>query len=142
MVNIRFNSFIPRLFGKETVMLFGMVATRKDRLTLQEKAHYITHAKQYNDCFSIGLIAGIILIFSLLALGAETWWLLSLIAIPVFLFYVWYGVEFLVRFFQEKDKTKAKENIKFEKQAEYFMEMAKLPSEDQNKYVSMGWISF
>lgn len=142
MVNIRFNSFIPKLFGKETVMLFGMVATKKDRLTFQEKAHYSTHAKQYHDCFSIGLIAGIIFIFSLLALGAETWWLLSLTAIPVFLFYTWYGVEFLLRLFQEKDKTKAKENIKFEKQAEYIMETANLPCEDQNKYVSLGWILF
>lgn len=139
---IKYNSSIPKLFNKETVMLFGMTFTTKDRFLFQEKAHYQTHAKQYQDCFSLGLMAGIIFMFTFLALGAETWWLLTIILIPVFLYYVWYGVEYLIKLCQKKNKEQAKKSIKFEKQAEHIMETANLPCEQQNKYVSLGWLLF
>ena len=80
-----------------TIMLCGAVFTEHSELSERTKYHEAVHVEQYQTLFTAGLALAVSIMFTCFAFNAVGWWMLSLIALPVFLFYAWYGIEFLVR---------------------------------------------
>lgn len=142
-MKVYYNSRLAKLLtfmeGFSTMMLFGAVVTEKDALSVKSLKHEETHSKQYTDCFGLGLGIGIILMFILFAFEIQSWWMLLLIAIPVFLYYVLYGVEYLCWRLRGFNRNDAYMNIGFERQARYIADTWNLPCEQQRQYVSFRW---
>lgn len=120
-MKIYYNSKIAKLFtfidGYKTIMLFGAVFTERDAISLKAEYHEGTHCNQYQALFATGFI-----IISIIALvsglnGHAGWWMLWLLTIPVFLYYVWYLVEYLIRLCIYRNHKKAYHNIVFEREA-------------------------
>ena len=114
-MKIYYNSKIAKLFtfidGYKTIMLFGAVFTERDAISLKAEYHEGTHCNQYQALFATGFI-----IISIIALvsglnGHAGWWMLWLLTIPVFLYYVWYPVEYLIRLCIYRNHKKAYHNI-------------------------------
>lgn len=110
-MKIYYNSKIAKLFtfidGYKTIMLFGAVFTERDAISLKAEYHEGTHCNQYQALFATGFI-----IISIIALvsglnGHAGWWMLWLLTIPVFLYYVWYLVEYLIRLCIYRNHKKA-----------------------------------
>lgn len=114
-----------------TMMFFGVVITEKDTLSVKSKRHEECHVYQYRDCRLLGFYVFLLLLFLLLFLGVESFWLITLAIIPLVLFYVLYGIEFLLRWiFNGFDRDKAYLDISFEKHARWYA------SKYENKYTS------
>lgn len=86
-----------------TIMLFGAVFTelKENVLNPEDREHEGVHCGQYSDLFWIGLILGIMHGVILLAYrgwnSAPTPYAFFLFCWPVFLYYVYYGIEYLIR---------------------------------------------
>lgn len=154
MKTIHYNSTIAKIFtfiaGFKTIMLFGSVFTERDSLSKESQEHEFTHCKQYSALVGVGLFAMIGLLFGLLALDCVGWGLFALALIPVFLFYIWYGVEFLIKFcilLCRKMKFKkawyeAYSLVSFEQEAvELAFEVYK-PCSQRKEYTSMGFLKY
>ena len=120
-MKIYYNSKIAKLFtfidGYKTIMLFGAVFTERDAISLKAEYHEGTHCNQYQALFATGFrIISIIALVSGLN-GHAGWWMLWLLTIPVFLYYVWYLVEYLIRLCIYRNHKKAYHNIVFEREA-------------------------
>ena len=72
--------------------------------------HECTHSRQWVE---MTLFAGLLLQASVLACGVSAWWLL---AVPM-AYYLWYGMEYLVRFCILRDGKKAYRAVSFEQEA-------------------------
>lgn len=103
--------------GFATVMLFGAVFTEYKKLTKTSLAHEATHVTQYQTLFMLGLCIDLITLFTCFGFNIYGLWMLSLIAIPVFLYYVYYGIEYLIRLIIYRDRDKAYRMIAFEQEA-------------------------
>ena len=91
----KFFTFLP---GFETIFLFGMVFTEKESLSERTICHEKEHASQYSDLFVAGLVTAAFAYGIWLGLTEEHCLsMLWLLLIPVFLFYVWYLVEYFIR---------------------------------------------
>lgn len=126
----------------KTIMLFGVIFTEHESLDEYVKTHEQTHVRQYNDCATVGACLALFWMFILFSMGVQSWWMLLLLLIPVLLFYIWYGIEFLVRWIITRDREQAYEDISFERHARWISETWDLPCKDQNHYVSFGWLDF
>ena len=119
-MKIFYNSKIAKLFtflkGYETIMLFGNVFTEDDHLTDKEKQHEGIHCQQYSDYFGLGLGIAIILLFILLGLNGVSANLFWLALIPLTLYYVAYGIEYIYKLIK-CGKDKAYKEVSFEKEA-------------------------
>lgn len=124
--------------GFVTMMFFGTVITEKDSLTEKEKKHEGTHVKQYWDCFAVGGFIAMILMFVLFGFDVRSWWMLLLLLIPALLYYVIYGIEYVILRLKGRSKEEAYLSIGFERQARWIAETWNLPCEEQNHYVSFG----
>lgn len=154
MNNIHYNSIIAKIFtfiaGFKTIMLFGQVFTEKSFLSLESQEHERTHCRQYVSLFGIGLYAMIILLFSLLALDCVGWGLLALVLIPVFMYYFWYGIEFLVKLcilLSRKMKFnnawyEAYSRVSFEQEAVAMADEIHKPCSERLEYTSMGFLKY
>ena len=72
--------------------------------------HECTHSRQWIEM----TVASGFLLFLLVALaGINAWWMV----LSAFVFYLWYGVEWLVRLCLLKDGKKAYRAVAFEKEA-------------------------
>ena len=107
-----------------TIMLFGAVFTEESKLSDRVKFHEASHVEQYQTLFGAGLALAVGIMFACFAFDHYGWWMLALLAIPIFLYYVWYLVEYTVRIFlYKKGKTwkeahdKAYHEIVFEREA-------------------------
>lgn len=100
-----------------TVMLFGAVFTEHKELTKTTLAHEAVHVTQYQTLFSLGLFIAVGDMFTFFAFDIQSWWMLSLIAIPVFLYYAWYLIEYLIRLIIYRDHDKAYRMLAFEQEA-------------------------
>lgn len=100
-----------------TIMLFGAVFTEHKELTKTSLAHEAVHITQYQTLFTLGLSIAVGIMFICFGFDAYGWWMLSLILIPVFLYYVWYGIEYLIRLTKYRDRDKAYRMIAFEQEA-------------------------
>lgn len=91
-----------------TTMFFGSVISKRaaGRLTKEDENHEFIHMVQYWVCFTIGAVLAMVLTH-------VTWWAALL---PVFLYYILYGVEWLIsmvhHFFSKKKKDLAAANDK------------------------------
>lgn len=141
-MKIFYNSKLAKLIlYKEyiAIMLFGFVFTRENSLSLKVRLHEQTHIRQYMDCFQLGFMVGIPLLFILLACGLESLWLLMLFILPIFGFYILYGLEYLMLRIKGYSKSEAYSNISFEKHARWIASTWNKPCEKRNKYKSFGW---
>lgn len=86
----------------ETIMLFGAVFTEQLKISVKTKCHEAAHVEQYQTLFTAGLALAVSIIFICFAFDCYGWWMLSLFAIPVFLYYIWYLFEYVVRIFVYK----------------------------------------
>ena len=100
-----------------TIMLFGAVFTEESKLSDRVKFHEASHVEQYQTLFGAGLALAVGIMFTCFAFDHYGWWMLSLAALPVFLYYLWYGIEFLIRFCMYRDRDKAYHEIVFEREA-------------------------
>lgn len=130
-------TFIP---GFSTIMLFGDLFTEKSWLSERTIRHEETHSLQYKSLFLLGcVLAFITIVITGFTIGMtpNMFWAFL---IPVFLFYVWYLVEWLVRFviqlywdgFEDIYATNlsAYRRICFEEEARYYEYMDPSSGED------------
>lgn len=103
--------------GFATVMLFGAVFTEYKKLTKTSLAHEAVHVTQYQTLFSLGLFIAIGGMFTCFAFDILSWWMLSLILIPILLYYAYYLIEYLIRLIIYRDRDKAYRMIAFEQEA-------------------------
>lgn len=124
-MKIYYNSKIAKvitfLANFATIMLCGAVFTEHAALSERTKYHEASHVEQYQTLFTAGLALAVLTLFVCFAFDCYGWWLLSLIALPAFLYYVWYGIEFLIRLIWYRDADKAYRMIAFEQEA-YILE--------------------
>lgn len=100
-----------------TIMLFGAVFTEHKELTKTTLTHEAVHVTQYQTLFTLGLSIAVGIMFICFGFDYYGWWMLSLIAIPIFLYYIYYGIEFLIQLIIHRDRDKAYRMIAFEKEA-------------------------
>lgn len=125
-----------------TIMFLGMCFTENKKLTKKEFMHENTHSHQYFDYFGLGSSITIVTMFTLLAFGIQSAWTLLLILLPISMFYILYGIEFIIRYIKLKDRVLAYRNISFERQARWISESWNKPCPKQFHYVSFGWVNF
>lgn len=116
-MKVFYNSWIAKVFTMikdySTVMLFGAVFTEDSSVSERTIYHEQAHAVQYRTLFCAGLVLALIV-----SLFTElSWWSVSLILIPVMLFYVWYVIEYIIRLLLYRNHYRAYRNIVFEREA-------------------------
>lgn len=120
-MKIYYNSRVAKIFtflaGFKTIMLCGAIFTEEKELSERTKQHESTHIVQYQTLFCTGLTLAVVSLFILLAFDIRSWWMLSLIFVPVFLYYAWYLIEFFIRLIICRDMDKAYRMIAFEQEA-------------------------
>lgn len=115
--NSKIAKFVTFLADFATIMLFGAVFTEHKELTKTTLAHEAVHVTQYQTCFMLGLCIDLITLFTCFGFDCYGWWMLSLIAIPIFLYYVYYLIEYLIRLIIYRDRDRAYRMIAFEQEA-------------------------
>lgn len=130
--------------GYKAVMLFGFIFTKEseEEWDKVERRHEEIHKDQYRNLFRTGLFVDTVLLFILLALELVTWNFLFFLTIPVFLFYVWYGVNFLKQWATYKKLHDAYRKVIFERQAYALEDEANLPCEQQTPYTSFSFLKY
>lgn len=120
-MKVFYNSKIAKVFtflaDFATIMLFGAVFTEHDSLSERCQHHEAVHVTQYQTMFMLGLLIAFGVFFACLGFDVYGWWMLTLILIPISLYYVWYLVEYLVRLIMYRDSGKAYRMIAFEQEA-------------------------
>lgn len=120
-MKIYYKSKIAKLFtfidGYKTIMLFGAVFTERDAISLKDEYHEEAHCNQYHTMFCFGMFISLLTIGLCLLFGNVGWWMLWLSLIPIFLYYSWYLIEYLIRLCIYRDHDKAYYNIVFEREA-------------------------
>lgn len=114
----KFASIITFLSSYKTITLGIWTFTEKPSLTQYEIDHEQTHVYEYEDCFLLGI--GLSCIFSIIFLLTgqfQIWKWCLLMVCPILLFYVVYGIEFLVKLLLTRHVLKAYQNISLEKYA-------------------------
>ena len=100
-MKIYYKSKIAKLFtfidGYKTIMLFGAVFTERDSISLRAEYHEEAHCNQYHTMFCFGMFISLLTIGLCLLFGNAGWWMLWLSLIPIFLYYTWYLIEYLIR---------------------------------------------
>lgn len=140
-VTVFFESKIAKLFtfmpNFSTIMLFGMVFTEEKSLDQETINHEWYHTMQYRDLFSVGLLLTFIIssIIGLCDLN-PIWWAIGGLILSSTLYYIWYGIEYLINYIKLKNKNKAYHAIKFEKQA------YALQGDFLSPYKHFSWLKF
>lgn len=120
-MKIYYKSKIAKLFtfidGYKTIMLFGAVFTERDSISLRVEYHEEAHCNQYHTLFDFGMFVSLLTIGLCLLFGNIGWWMLWLSLIPIFLYYSWYLIEYLIRLCIYRNHDKAYHNIVFEREA-------------------------
>lgn len=140
-------TFIPNF---KTIMLFGLVFTEHQSLSKTVLAHEKVHQGQYQDCFGAGLALAIITMFTLFAFGIQSLWMLLLVLLPIFLYYVVYGTEYLISFvyrsFKHKNLVMANDSAycssAMEMEAYDLQEEWRKPCKDRRIHHSFEWFKY
>ena len=93
-----------------TVGPFVFTKLKEEEMPQYVRNHECTHARQWTE---MSLLVGLWLLIAVLALGISAWWLLA----APFVYYLWYGVEYLVRLCILRDRAKAYKAVSFEQEA-------------------------
>ena len=93
----------------ETITVGPLVFTKlkESEVPQQVRNHECTHIRQWTETT---MLTGLLLLVAVLACGVSAWWFL---AVPL-VYYLWYGVEYFVRFCILRDGKKAYRAISFE----------------------------
>lgn len=145
-MKIYYNSKIAKLltFMEDfaTIMLFGAVFTEEKKLSERTKYHESSHVEQYQTLFTSGLALAVGIMFTCFAFDRYGWWMLSLAILPVFLYYSWYGIEFLVRLCIYRNKDKAYRMIAFEQEAYDLEDEYRKPCEERRMVSSFSFLRY
>lgn len=130
--------------GYSSIMLFGFVFTKKTEAEYTGKIAYHEgfHISQYTDCFFLGLVIGILTMFLLFAFNVKSLWMIALIGIPLFLFYLWYGANFILQLIKFQDWHTAYRNVIFERQAYALEDEWILPCNQRKHYTSFSFLKY
>lgn len=127
--------------GYIAITLFGMVFTTKSELSERTLVHEGVHCSQQQDCIGLGLALALATFFICAGLNAVGSWMWSLLALPVALFYIIYGAEWLFWLFVKGNTHDAYRSISFERQARWIAETTYLPCSQRRHYKSLSWWS-
>lgn len=96
----------------ETITIGPWVFTKLKESEVPQyvRNHECTHARQWTE---ITLLVGLLLLVAVLACGVSAW---CFLAVPL-AYYLWYGVEYLVRFCILQNGRKAYLAVSFEQEA-------------------------
>lgn len=141
-MKVFYNSWIAKVFtmikGYSTVMLFGAVFTEDSSVSERTIYHEQAHAVQYRTLFCAGLVLALIV-----SLFTElSWWSVSLILIPVMLFYVWYVIEYIIRLLSYRNHYQAYRNIVFEREAVALQFEYQKPEAERKYATAFSFMSF
>ena len=145
MKTVIYNSKLANLLladGYAAIMLFGLIFVKGTNLSQSQLEHEKVHQGQFMDCFSVGLIFAIITMFVLLTFDIVSWWMLLLSLIPIGLFYVLYGIEWLTRFIQLQDSSQAYLQVSFEREAYDLQDEYKKPCAERRSRHSFSWFKY
>jgi len=109
-MKLAINNIIP-FKGFKAITIWPIIFVRQDciqRYTVVDDRHEEIHGRQQLEM----LITGSIIAVALFFLGCG-WW--SLCALPIF--FVWYGIEYLIRLILYRNTKGAYRNISFEQEA-------------------------
>lgn len=129
-------TFMP---GFSTMMFCGVVITEREGLSERVLAHEGTHIRQYWDLTGMGLGLSILILFTLFAFEVESWWMLTLLAVPFTLYYVVYGLEWLYWLIRVGNSHEAYRKVGFERQARWIEGTWWKPCNMRNHYETFGW---
>lgn len=141
-MKIYYNSKLAKtlLFkGYSTMMLFGVIITKKEELTEKVKVHEGEHVRQYIDCFVAGFLFSLIITLAAFTFNIESWKLLYLLPIPFLTFYAIYIVEWVYWLIRKRNFSDAYFSVGFERQARWIAETWNLPKKKRNKHSFFGW---
>lgn len=93
-----------------TVGPFVFTKLKEEQVSQNVRNHECTHVRQWTE---MSLLVGLLLLIAVLSWDVSAWWFL---AVP-FVYYLWYGVEYLVRLCIMGDGKKAYKAISFEQEA-------------------------
>lgn len=125
-----------------TVMLFGAVFTEHKELTKTSLAHEAVHVTQYQTLFMTGLCIAVGGMFTCFGFDILGWWMLSFILIPLLLYYVYYGIEYLVRLIIYRDRDKAYRMIAFEQEAFDLQQEWVKPCQERRSAYSFSFLKY
>lgn len=145
-MKIYYNSKIAKLVtflaNFATIMLFGAVFTEYSELSERTKNHEAVHVEQYQTLFMTGLALAIGVMFACFGFDCYSWWMLSLALIPVYLYYAWYGIEYLIRLIVYRDSDKAYRMIAFEQEAYDLQDEYRKPCNERRTASSFSFIKY
>lgn len=145
-MKIFYESKLAKIFtfmeGFKTIMLFGAVFTEEEALSMRVEFHEQSHVEQYKTMFSLGAALAVIIMFVNFAFDSYGWWMLSLLALPVFLYYIWYGIEYFIRILITRDSNEAYRQIAFEQEARDLQDEYKKPCESRRTASSFSFFKY
>ena len=98
------------LFTCDTITLGPFVLTKQKSLSQYTINHECTHARQWIE---MAVASGIIIWVMMLVFEISPWWML----LAALFFYIWYGIEYLIRLAIYRNHRKAYKSICFETEA-------------------------
>ena len=120
--------------GCHTITIGPFVfSKRKESVISQEvKNHETCHSYQWIE---LACLVGFVVFLLQLILGISAWWYL----LAMVIFYIWYGIEFLVRWAMYREWNKSYKMVSFEQEA--------YASEHDNNYIEnrhmfTGWLKY
>lgn len=139
--NSRIAKIITFLPNFSTIMLFGAVFTESQYpLSENTKEHEFCHCRQYCDMFNLGIYLAIFIFLIFAAFEIFSLWLLLLVCIPLFLYYICYGAEYVYYLITErKGSDHAYESVSFERHAYWIEQTCYKPEGQRRFYVSFDW---
>ncbi len=128
--NSKLAKWLTPLGTCHTITLGWWIFSEKSKEEASERLirHELTHVRQWNECFIVGLALCVVWAYY----GAYWAFVPSLL-----LFYMWYGVEWLVRSIMLRDADKAYEALAFEREANDRQELS-----DGTPRHSFAWIKY
>lgn len=108
---------------KKPILLFGFILNKNKRLTSREEYRMMCYLEQYSTMSSLGAAIFLISLFMTAAFNALSWGFLWMLLLPLILWYLWFGIEKLIRkIIKSKDDRPAMQQEADVLQYEYLKE--------------------
>lgn len=115
-----------------TIGPFVFSKRNENTLTQEVKNHETCHSYQWIE---LACLIGAIILILQLAVGITGWWYL----LAAVFFYIWYGIEFLIKWAKYRDWSKAYKQVSFEQEA-YASEHDN--NHIENRYMFTSWLKY
>lgn len=135
MAKVIYNNIIP-FKGYQAMSFWPVIFARKSAKYLQGYVvnHESIHLHQQFEVLVVSIVLGLMIVFSL---DLAWWWIFA----SLFLFYTWYGIEYLIRLCLYGNHQEAYRNICFEQEAfTYQMDYNYLPK-DRKAFACVKYIT-